>query len=57
MNQKTEHICIHGVNGGCEIICVNCTHTCKKHVYGRCVASKDTERCNCDCEEFEGTEG
>lgn len=49
--------CEHGIDGGCEVICENCGHTCKKHLQGdgTCKWYHWSEGCQCD--DFKGTSG
>jgi hypothetical protein len=54
--ERDKEVCVHGIEGGCEVTCKNCGHTCRRHIKGHCdhgLGYPDW----CGCEEYEGTEG
>lgn len=61
----TRNPCEHGNLGGCDIICENCGHTCRRHISGKCDKSIWLDEAQgaseievpCGCSDFQGTSG
>ena len=54
---KTKVACEHGIEGGCEVVCQNCGHTCKRHVNDEGECDKSSSNWECGCSEYKSTEG